>query len=460
LIYSCLYWDHSVRFVAWDTPVPSHGPWFLYFITHQHLVTAAGAYYFARAGMRLGRSSLPTLLTLVVGVALPLAANFAHYVGFGQTDWTVVALGPAGILIWLAIVHSGFASNLPIDRNEVIEQLDVGVIVADIGGRILSVNAAAESLTDLADLRDRSLVEAIAAAEGRADAVIESRQLDLRGRVGVIGHALVLTDRTETEVTRRQLELKGRLEAIGSLTAGIAHEINNPLCYVQANLSMFEAAAKELAAPEVRAELEPFLRELVDDLQIMAMETQEGVERIRVLVQRLGSFSRSPDLSLSTQPVDLEKCVRQAAAVASVGRSPDPIEVRGTMGLSIVGHETPVFQILVNLMLNAVQACSADPEIVVAMNAEDGGVKIRIEDNGPGIPEELLARIFDPFYTTKATGTGLGLSLSYELARRIGGRLEAANAEGRGAAFELWLPDMLLNGESNPHRADARSSAA
>jgi two-component system sensor histidine kinase HupT/HoxJ len=192
----------------------------------------------------------------------------------------------------------------------------------------------------------------------------------------------------------------------------------------------------------------------------MAAETQEGVERIRVLVQRLGSFSRTPDLSISTQPIDLEKCVRQAAAVASVGQSPDPIVVRGSTGLSIVGHETPVFQILVNLMLNAVQACSDDPEIVVAMTAENAGVKIRIEDNGPGIPDALLGRIFDPFYTTKATGTGLGLSLSYELARRIGGRLEAANAEGRGAAFELWLPDVLSEAESSPDHAEAQSSMA
>jgi signal transduction histidine kinase len=329
LIYSCLYWDRSVRFVAWDTPVPTHGPWFDYFISYQHIVTALGAYYFARAGIRLGRSNMRIMLALLLGVALPLAANLSYYIGATQADWTVVALGPAGILIWIAIIHSGFASNLPTDRNEVIDQLDVGVIVADASERILSVNPAAENLTDLAQLRGHSISGALAATERRTDAVIESRRIDLRGPLGVIGHALILTDRTETELTRRQLELKGRLEAIGSLTAGIAHEINNPLCYVQANLSMFEAVAKELATPDVKKDLEPFLRELVDDLGMMAAETQDGVERIRLLVQRLGTFSRAPDLSVSAQPIDLGKCVRQAAAVAAVGRTPDPIRVAG-----------------------------------------------------------------------------------------------------------------------------------
>jgi signal transduction histidine kinase len=130
------------------------------------------------------------------------------------------------------------------------------------------------------------------------------------------------------------------------------------------------------------------------------------------------------------------------------------------MGLSIIGHETPVFQILVNLLLNAVQACPEDPQILIELAAEDDGVTIRIEDNGSGIPEDLLSRIFDPFYTTKPSGTGLGLSLSYELVRRMGGRLDASNAEGGGAVFALWLPNALADADSNALRPVLESPIA
>jgi signal transduction histidine kinase len=102
-----------------------------------------------------------------------------------------------------------------------------------------------------------------------------------------------------------------------------------------------------------------------------------------------------------------------------------------------------VFQILVNLLLNAVQAAdSSEAEIEVRVARRGGGVAIDVLDNGPGIAESVLPRIFDPFFTTKPTGTGLGLSLSYDLAAQVGGRLEAGNREGGGAIFRLWLPSV------------------
>jgi len=341
------------------------------------------------------------------------------------------------------------------------------VIVADPEGRIVSANAAAERLAELDGLRGRPLPEAVAAAEQRPDAMIESRGIALHGRFGVIGHALIMSDRTEAEAARRRLELGGRLEALGSLTAGIAHEVNNPLAFIQANLSSLEMTAKQVSEDEVADSLSPALREAVEDMAALIEETQEGVERIRLLVQRLKNFSRTPDLRATAVDVDLDSSLRQAAAVAAIGQDGQPIKIEGTPGLRILSIETAVFQILVNLLLNAVQASPDDPKVTVRLAAQDDGVSIRVEDAGPGISESLMPRIFDPFFTTKATGTGLGLSLSYDLSTQLGGHLEASNREPGGAVFELWLPRVppssspaALGAQDDPlHDSSAASQA-
>jgi len=452
--YSCLYWDRGVRFISWDSPTPSHGPLFDLFMANQYLLSLAGAYYFARTAIRLGRSSVPIMSAMIVGVAGPLLCNLAYYFELVSVDWTPVALGPSAFLMWLSVVESGLTSGLPIDHHEVIEQLDVGVVVADPEGRIISVNAAAERLADTHTLRGRLLPEAVAAAEQRPDAHVESRGIALRGRFGVIGHALILNDRTEAETSRRRLELGGRLEALGSLTAGIAHEVNNPLAFIQANLSSLETTAKALSHDESAEGLSPELQEAVADMAALVEETQEGVERIRLLVTRLKSFSRTPDLEATAVEVDLVNSVRQAAAVAAIGQPGTPFEIAGEPDLRVLTIETAVFQILVNLLLNAVQACPDDPKVRIDLSRCDDGVSIRIADSGPGISPSVLPRIFDPFFTTKARGTGLGLSISYDLSCQLGGHLEASNREGGGALFELWLPSVPP--DSSPAATGAR----
>ncbi len=440
--YSCLYWDEAGRFVQWTAMPPATGSWFDVYTIYQYAVSLAGCFYFMQAATRIGRSNSAIVGAIAAGVAIPVFVNLLYYFRWMQTDWTAVALGPAAVFLWLAALHSGVASRLPTERGDLVTQLDVGVIVADPDGRIVSANPAARQLAELGDLRGRFLPEAVAAAEQRPDKAIESRGIVLRGRFGITGHALILTDRTDAESSRRRLEIGGRLEALGSLTAGIAHEVNNPLAFIQANLSALDSTAKSLRDPCVLGELSPALREEVEDMGALLEETQEGVERIRDLVQRLKSFARTPDLTATAAPVDLDRAVRQAGSIASIGRKSEPIRIEGTSGLRVISVETAVFQILVNLLLNAVQASPDRAGVVVTLGVEANGVEIRVDDEGPGIATALLPRIFDPFFTTKATGTGLGLSLSYDLARQLGGHLSAANREAGGASFALWLPSV------------------
>jgi signal transduction histidine kinase len=438
--YSCLYWDQQARFVHWTAQPPSPGPWFDAYTFHQYALVLVAAAFFVRAALRVGRTNLPVMAAIVTGVALPFVANLVYYVDWVVTDWTAIALGPSAALIWVAAIHTGVASRLPTECGDVIEQLDVGVVVADPDGRIVSANPAAVKLIGIGDLRGRRTPEAIAAAEQRSDKAIETRAIVLRGRFGTTGHALILADRTDAERSRHRLELGGRLEALGSLTAGIAHEVNNPLAFIQANLTALEDTAKALREPEARAGWSPVLEDEVDDMGALLEETREGVERIRDLVQRLKSFARTPDLEATAVEVDLDRAVRQAAAIATIGHAPETIRFEGEHGLRVISVETAVFQILVNLLLNAVQAARGEPDVLVRVARDGAGIAIRVADRGPGIAAHLLPRIFDPFFTTKPTGTGLGLSLSYDLARRLGAHLSASNREEGGACFTLWLP--------------------
>src|SRR5262249_28453712 len=136
----------------------------------------------------------------------------------------------------------------------------------------------------------RPLEALLASARSRTDAVVEARSFPLRSRVAEVGTAVLLTDRREAQNVERRLALAARLEALGFLTAGIAHEVNNPLAFIRANLTQLEKGVAELAAPPARDPLPAHVRELVQDAAELVADTQEGVERIANLVARLRRF--------------------------------------------------------------------------------------------------------------------------------------------------------------------------
>jgi two-component system NtrC family sensor kinase len=158
---------------------------------------------------------------------------------------------------------------------------------------------------------------------------------------------------------------------------------------------------------------------------------------------RLRTFARpEPSDGAARGLVEVARAVDAAVAMAGVGLPPGAIRTHVEPAPPVRAVEGELVQIALNLLVNAVQSSPAAPQIEIAVVPQGGGVVLRVGDRGPGIPPGLLARVFDPFFTTKppGVGTGLGLSLSYDLARRNGGRLDAANRPDGGAEFTLWLP--------------------
>jgi signal transduction histidine kinase len=153
-------------------------------------------------------------------------------------------------------------------------------------------------------------------------------------------------------------------------------------------------------------------------------------------------FARSASPAGSLVEVDLHRVAEKANALASVGVASDTIRTTLEPVPPVLGCEEELVQIATNLLLNAIQASGGVREIELEVRRDRGQVTLSVRDRGPGIPHHLLPHVFDPFFTTKGIGegTGLGLSLSFDMARRHGGTLEAANRPGGGAVFTLWLP--------------------
>lgn len=222
-----------------------------------------------------------------------------------------------------------------------------------------------------------------------------------------------------------------RLAAIGELAAGVAHEINSPLMYVVENCRQALEDAKALPGA------------LGEDLCAALQDANEGAERIRAIASDLRMLARG---TAALEDVDVNNAIRSALRIAgSALRS--SVSVTTNLGeLALVrGNPGRVCQVFVNLLVNAAQAASSSPNrVTVSIDTRREGdrVLVTVSDTGPGIPPEYLTRIFDSFFTTKASsgGTGLGLSITRAIVADHGGTISVESAIGKGTTFTIELP--------------------
>ncbi|MEJ7731217.1 MAG: PAS domain S-box protein [Polyangiaceae bacterium] len=355
-----------------------------------------------------------------------------------------------------------------------------GVITTDAGGLIVGMNPAAERLAgwredeargqasvtvfDIVDDDTRaglpSPVER--ALRGGPDVGLGTRTVllrrdgtsvpvadscsPIRDAGGVIsGAVLVFRDaKSEREASRireaaqKQLIISERMVSIGTLAAGVAHEINNPLSYIMANLDM--------VIEEVRALAGESTSERMRNLEDMAVEAREGADRVRKIVRGLKTFSRVEEdrrSVLELRPI-LEMSINMA--FNEIRHQARLLKDYGATPLVVV-DDARLGQVFINLLVNAAQAFPAgdtsNNQIRVATRTgDDGNAVVEVSDNGPGISPEVLARLFDPFFTTKplGVGTGLGLSICHNLLSAMGGTITVHSELGQGATFRVSLP--------------------
>jgi signal transduction histidine kinase len=259
-----------------------------------------------------------------------------------------------------------------------------------------------------------------------------------------------------------QLVQSEKMASIGQLAAGVAHEINNPIGFVFANigtldrylrdlfkvLAAYEASEPAMGDARARQSLALLRREveldyLKQDIPMLMSETREGIERVRKIVQNLKDFSHV-DANRDWEWADLHKGIESTLNIVNNEIKYKAEVVRHYGDLPQVRClASELNQVFMNLLVNAAHAITrARGTIVVRTGNADGKVWIDVEDDGCGIAPEHLPRIFDPFFTTKPVGkgTGLGLSLAWGIVKKHGGIIEATSEAGRGSRFRVTLP--------------------
>ncbi len=258
------------------------------------------------------------------------------------------------------------------------------------------------------------------------------------------------------------LMITDRLASLGTLVAGVAHEINNPITYVLGNLGDLErlvVAMREAiltyrggATPDViaSAETKIFQAGGLEVLDEILSDAQEGAIRIRDLVRDLLQLSRASEES--STPVNVHEVLDSSLRLVAKQLAARAVLVRDYRATrEIEGDRAKLAQVFMNLITNAMHACTPpDPErhtIVLRTQNTDAGIELEIHDSGNGIPEEIQHEIFTPFFTTKnlGEGTGLGLYISRRIIEQHGGSISFRCPRPGGTIFRVQLPEHGVN---------------
>lgn len=279
----------------------------------------------------------------------------------------------------------------------------------------------------------------------------------------------------ELQETQLKLAQTEKMASIGHLAAGVAHEINNPIGYVNSNVQLLQEMVdpvnravnltKELVAA-VQSDDKTRLRKLVKDFETQKLaeefdyvcqdfgeavsESRDGLDRVAEIVRDLKGFTRL-DGTNDFQPADLNECIE-----TTIKFCPAEMLLRNVHHLdlhedlpAIECNSRQINQVILNLLLNAFYAVDESGEIFVSTSIVGEKVHATFRDTGRGIAPDIISQIFDPFFTTKpvGSGTGLGLSVSYQIVKNHLGEIQVVSEVGKGTTFTLVLPIRQLNRE-------------
>ena len=300
------------------------------------------------------------------------------------------------------------------------------------------------------------------AARERAEAQLESGARELYDSNESLRATLDELNKRKTNLVQQE-----KLASIGLLTAGIAHEINNPVGFVKSNLqtllgylaalakplNSYVEIADDLYAQPISADIKQQLHRInlllaEEDIKFITTdsinsieEALAGIKRVEDIISNLSDYSRTESNKRSL--VDINQVVEDALKLIwnELKYSCEITKNFGEIPL-IYGSSGQLSQIFVNLAINAAQAMEPIGTLAITTTCDQDYIYILFTDNGPGIGENALLKLFDPFFTTKdiGSGTGLGLYVSYGLAKKHSGQIEASNNEEKGATFTVTLP--------------------
>ncbi|MGL5392082.1 MAG: sensor histidine kinase, partial [Shewanella sp.] len=351
------------------------------------------------------------------------------YTGFSESPFihnyllNIIELGTILMLVLLVsglLVYRGAYSLLqPIERiHHVVQAVQSGrnIRIGALGlDRDNELSNLAEQFDRMLDLLQRRNAQIQAAAE-QLEMKVEERTRSLQDKTLELQRNVALLNET-----RQQLVTNEKLTALGELTAGIAHEINNPTAVILGNMEL------------LRYELGDKAEVVKEEIDLVIQQ----VGRISTIIRSLLQYSRPGEFNAPLEMHSITPIIEEMLVLVRHSIQKQEVvlitELHATCPVQV--NRPQLLQVLINLVVNAAHAMAGKGRIWVrtydwVQQDTAIGVKIEVEDEGSGIAPEQLGRIFDPFYTTRKDGTGLGLSLSYGIIKRIGGTIEVSSTEG------------------------------
>jgi signal transduction histidine kinase len=322
--------------------------------------------------------------------------------------------------------------------RDVFDTLEVELLVPILYGvDLLGVIAVARKISgDRLVGDDRTLLRTI--ANQSSIAIENAKAFDEIAKLNETLEARVEERTAELRDTQHQLVQAEKMKSLGQLVAGVAHELNNPIGFVHANLQLLEDYIRKLVDAQAQGGDTGKPREAISKL---LGRSREGTERVKKIVADLRTFSRMDHAEI--QDANLHEEIDRTLAL---------MEPRFKSGIEVVReygdiprvrcYAGQLNQVFLNLLMNACDAMEDEGRITIRTQPGALGVRLEFSDDGPGIPEDVKSRIFDPFFTTKPVGegTGLGLSLSHGIIERHGGAIAVESSVGGGTTFLIDLP--------------------
>lgn len=437
-------------------PLNGRGPW------HRGRRERGGRHHGMMGAGRDHDAPIPgidrqTIPVIVVGLD-PAPYESARYTDIRNTviiSGVLVILGFAGFIsmYWMQsyrITRKRLQDTSAI-AEEVMTSLPVGLIATDDSGRIAFFNSAAERITGLNLSAARGKpprtilpdeVCELSTELDRGDTVFEremtcefvknrlvpvsvsaSRIINEEGHF--VGQVLILRDLGEIRKLQETLRRQEKLAAIGGLAAGVAHEIRNPLSSIKGIASYFKKKFSHVSEDKEAAE-------------VMIQE----VDRLNRVISELLDFVRPTDLHV--KEADMNGIIEHAIRLIRTEAAAQEIEIQLDLAPAPLTAQVDAdrfSQCFLNLYLNALQAMAPGGRLkVTSARLEDQSIKIDIADNGRGIEPGNLEKIFNPYFTTKASGTGLGLTIVNKIIEAHNGQLKVHSTEGKGTVFSILLP--------------------
>lgn len=436
-----------------------YGPAFWVIIAYSYLLLLIGSYLIIKTALRTTRYYRYQSLFLLIGALLPWVGNLIYVfkvIDIPGLDFTPFMLGASGVCVGIGLFFFHLLSIVPIARKTLIDKTEDGLLILDGNSRVVDLNPACRKILGIRESQvigeqitkiwknspllekyiDKMKAHNVEQVERLGELVYYDVRIQPLYKDNGIFLGRLVTIRNITEIRRAQMDRDRiqKLETFEIMAGGIVHDFHNHLSIIDGNLKLIELALADSK-----------------DIQKYLGKIQEASQKANAVTRQLLTFTKG--IEPQKEIINLDELLKETADLL-LSASEVKYELNIAEDLWMIdGDKELLAQVFSNLIINADQAMPGGGTLKIrAVNVKTAAelpeilnlrfryVKICFRDQGVGIPEDQLIRIFDPYFTTKPKGSGLGLAVSFTIVKKHNGYISVQSVLGRGTTFTVFLP--------------------